>query len=116
MSRFLVIAIDGTAASGKTTTSSEIAKKYNLMVATTGMYYRAITLFMIKNGVDSGDLTAIENLLRLIKLSYFLDDNASRIAINNIRFSDSELRSEVVNSHVAKYFDRFSEKPGGGCP
>ena len=103
MSRFLVIAIDGTAASGKTTTSSEIAKKYNLMVATTGTYYRAISLFMIKNGVDSGDLTAIENLLRLIELSYFLDDNTSRIAINNIRFSDSELRSEVVNSHVAKY-------------
>ena len=103
MSRFLVIAIDGTAASGKTTTSSEIAKRYNLMVATTGAYYRAISLFMIKNGVDSGDLTAIENLLRLIELSYFLDGNASRIAINNVRFSDSELRSEVVNSHVAKY-------------
>ena len=103
MSRFLVIAIDGTAASGKTTTSSEIAKRYNLMVATTGTYYRAISLFMIKNGVDSGDLSAIENLLRLIKLSYFLDGNISRIAINNIRFSDSELRSEVVNSHVAKY-------------
>lgn len=103
MSRFLVIAIDGTAASGKTTTSLAVAKKYNLMVATTGTYYRAITLFMIKNGVDSGDLTAIENLLRLIELSYFLDGNVSRIAINNIRFSDSELRSEVVNLHVAKY-------------
>ena len=103
MSRFLVIAIDGTAASGKTTTSSEIAKMYNLMVATTGAYYRAISLFMIKNGVDSGDLTAIENLLRLIELSYFLDGNVSRIAINGIKFSDFELRSEVVNSHVAKY-------------
>ena len=82
-----MIAIDGTVASGKTTTSLAVTKKYNLMLATTGMYYRAISLFMINNYADSGDLTAINNFLRLIELSFFLDGNSSRIAINNIRFT-----------------------------
>ena len=82
-----MIAIDGTAASGKTTTSLAVTKKYNLMIVTTGMYYRAISLFMIKNYADSGDLTAIKNFLRLIELSFFLDGNSSRITINNIRLT-----------------------------
>ena len=106
-----MIAIDGTAASGKTTTSLAVTKKYNLMIVTTGKYYRAISLFMIKNYADSGVLTAIKNFLRLIELSFFLDDNSSRITINNIKNrKDTELLKTMEFHYYSKSYTNKKEE------
>ncbi|KAI7869872.1 cytidylate kinase [Spinellus fusiger] len=52
MSRFLRIAIDGPAASGKSTTAQRVARTLNYGYIDTGAMYRAVTLKCLENGVD----------------------------------------------------------------
>lgn len=46
------IAIDGPAASGKSTVAKAVAKKLNFLYIDTGAMYRAVTLFMLENNLD----------------------------------------------------------------
>ncbi len=47
------IAIDGPAASGKSTAAKIIAKKLNFLYVDTGAMYRAVTLLMLEKGLDT---------------------------------------------------------------
>lgn len=47
-----VIAIDGPAGSGKSTTAKALAKRFNLIYIDTGAMYRALTLAALREGVD----------------------------------------------------------------
>ncbi len=51
----LTIAIDGPAASGKSTTAKILAQKLGLTPVDTGAMYRAITLKVLRLGIDPGD-------------------------------------------------------------
>jgi cytidylate kinase len=59
MNSKLKIAIDGPAASGKSTTARMVAKKLNYLYIDTGAMYRAITLTAIKSKVDINDEPAL---------------------------------------------------------
>lgn len=52
MSRKIVVAVDGTAGSGKTVTFKKVAEKINYQFIDTGLMYRAFTLLCIKNKID----------------------------------------------------------------
>lgn len=60
----LVIAIDGPAASGKSTTARLLGLKLGLLPVDTGAMYRAITLKVLRMNVNPEDLLKIEELLR----------------------------------------------------
>ncbi len=49
------VAIDGPAGAGKSTIARQIAKKMNLIYVDTGAMYRAMALFLIREGVDGAD-------------------------------------------------------------
>lgn len=64
----LVIAVDGVSASGKGSVSKLIAKEYNLVHLETGLLYRAIGYFYLKNNLNKDsiqELTEIANNLNL---------------------------------------------------
>lgn len=52
MGKYFSIAIDGPAASGKSTVAKAVAKKLNFLYIDTGAMYRAVTLFMLENNLD----------------------------------------------------------------
>ena len=56
----IVIAIDGPAASGKSTTAKLVAKKLNLNYIDTGAMYRAITLAVLQAGVSPSNKDDVE--------------------------------------------------------
>ena len=53
----MVITIDGAAGVGKTSTAKELAKRLGYQYFDTGAMYRAVTLFFIRENVDSVSYT-----------------------------------------------------------
>ena len=49
----MIIAIDGEASTGKSTQAKKIAKELNFNYRDSGAYYRAITLYLIQNNINS---------------------------------------------------------------
>ncbi len=59
MNSTLVVAIDGPSGSGKSSTSRGVAERLGLRYLDTGAMFRAITCWMLDNGVDITDAAAI---------------------------------------------------------
>lgn len=55
----VIVAIDGPAGTGKSSTSRSVATELGLSYLDTGAQYRAITWWMISNGVDVQDASAV---------------------------------------------------------
>ena len=58
----LVVAIDGPAGSGKSTTGRALAKRLGLKTLDTGASYRAITAAVLNAGIDPYDQEAVAAL------------------------------------------------------
>lgn len=55
----VIVAIDGPAGTGKSSTSRSVATQLGLSYLDTGAQYRAITWWMISNGIDVQDASAV---------------------------------------------------------
>jgi cytidylate kinase len=60
----IVIAIDGTSASGKSTNAKLVAQALGYVFVDTGAMYRTLAWFCLKKGVDVHDARAVANLCR----------------------------------------------------
>jgi cytidylate kinase len=96
-----VIAIDGPAASGKSSVAQELARQLRFIYVNSGAIYRAITWHILQNGIDPEDGDCIEEALRLAAISGALEDNESRVLINGADPGD-HLRDDCVNESVAR--------------
>ena len=65
----ITIAIDGPAASGKSTIAKQIAKKLNITYIDTGAMYRGVTLAILKRGIEVENVQEIRNILNNIELT-----------------------------------------------
>jgi cytidylate kinase len=61
----LVIAVDGPAASGKSTLAKRLAAHFALRFLDTGLLYRAVARAMLDRGLDPGDAAAVRAALAL---------------------------------------------------
>lgn len=64
-----VIAIDGPAASGKSTVGLRLARHYDSLFLDTGSMYRALTLAVLQQGLDLGDEAAVSQLAHDLDLA-----------------------------------------------
>ena len=62
MSDPIVIAIDGTSASGKSTNAKLVARKLGYVYVDTGAMYRTLAWYCLQKGVDPADESAISEL------------------------------------------------------
>jgi cytidylate kinase len=69
-SKKLVIAIDGPAASGKTTTARLIAERLGYLHVDTGAMYRAFTLKVLRSGISPDDRENVARLLDSTRVSF----------------------------------------------
>ena len=65
---FDAIAIDGPAASGKSTVARVLAERLNLIMVNSGEMYRAVTLAVLQHGLDPCDACVVTDLLKEIQL------------------------------------------------
>ena len=96
-----VIAIDGPAASGKSSVARELARQLGFIYVNSGAIYRAITWHILQNRIDPEDGDCIEKALRLAAISGVLEDNESRVLINGAD-PGNHLRDDCVNESVAR--------------
>jgi len=99
MSKGLIIAIDGPAGSGKSTSAKLIAKKLGYVYIDTGAMYRAITYLALEQEAI-GDEPRIIELARNCKIDLEYKDGEVTVRLNDRNVS-KEIRSSEVNSHVS---------------
>jgi cytidylate kinase len=66
--RRLVVAVDGPSGSGKSSVSREVAARLGLRYLDTGAMYRALTWWVLAQGVDPADQPAVARLARELPL------------------------------------------------
>lgn len=95
------IAIDGPAASGKSTVAKLLASKYQLIYIDTGAMYRAVTLACLLNKVNVNDPYRLSELLRALNISFEMTDQGQKVHINGYEVTE-EIRSVEVTQAVSK--------------
>ncbi len=106
MTSFNTIAIDGPAASGKTTIGRMLAERLNYLFLDTGCMYRALTLVVIQQATDINDETAVTHLAQTINLNIkpLADEKDGRLYTVLLNNQDVtwDIRSPTVDANVSK--------------
>lgn len=107
----MIIAMDGTVASGKGTLARRIAAKYGLKHLDTGLLYRGTGMSALRAGTDFSDAGALAELARTLDLSSFEENDlrsaeagqaASRVAV-----------VPKVRAALLQYQRDFAAQPSG---
>ncbi|MBA2436322.1 MAG: (d)CMP kinase [Chthoniobacterales bacterium] len=95
-----IIAIDGPAASGKSSVARELARRLGFVYVNSGAMYRAMTWLVLERGIPATDAAAIEELAEHAPISCQLRERDSLMLIDGI---DPEpfLREDRVNENVS---------------
>ena len=100
VSEFSVIAIDGPAASGKSTVARKLAKRLGFSYVNSGALYRGIAWLAIEHGIRPEDASAICGQLHNSVFKFDLQGKELVFLIDGIS-PDSHLRDERVNRTVS---------------
>jgi cytidylate kinase len=95
-----VIAIDGPAASGKSSVARELARRLGFAYVNSGAMYRAVTWHVLQSGIAPDDAAAITKLVESAPLVCDLEKNESRILIAGVDPTEF-LRDHRVNDGVS---------------
>jgi cytidylate kinase len=113
-----VVAIDGPAASGKSSVARALAKQIGFDYVNSGAMYRAVTWHVLNHAVPPGDAAAIVGLLEKTRIDCTLDGHVSRILIDGIdptpHLCDDRVNEEVsLVSSVPRLREILVEKMRG---
>lgn len=101
---FLVIAIDGGAASGKSSSARALCRQCNFLHVDTGSHYRAVALVCLRAGVPPSDGPALRSFLDDLVFGSCLCAHESLIHFGDDPPPSSEdLRSREVNQSVSLF-------------
>src|SRR3989442_5319549 len=99
----IIIAIDGTSASGKSTNARLVARALGYVYVDTGAMYRTLAWHCLQKGVDVHDPKAVSGLLRKWKSKLECVDGSVRLLVDGF-YPEKEIRTADVSaavSHVA---------------
>jgi len=103
MEKKFVIAVDGPAASGKSTTAKWLAKKLGYLYIDTGAMYRACGLYSLKKKVSLSDLEALKRMLETIDIKIDYSSSGNKILLNGEDVTDKIREEEIskISSEIA---------------
>jgi cytidylate kinase len=99
----IVIAIDGTSASGKSTNAKLVARALGFVYVDTGAMYRTLAWHCLQKKIDVHDPKAVANACRRWKTSLECKDGQVHLLVDGY-YPDKEIRTEETSgavSHVA---------------
>ena len=95
----VVIAIDGTSASGKSTNAKLVARALGYVYVDTGAMYRTLAWYCLKKSVDPHDEKAVANLCRRWKTELVCVDNHVRLLVDGY-YPEKEIRTAETSAAV----------------
>ena len=117
MKNSLIIAIDGTAASGKGTLAKRISKEFEFAYLDTGKLYRLVAYIIIKDKINSNDINEVKNRFTnfnfediSLKLSTLKSDEVGKMA--SLIAGYKELRDILLQYQKAFAFKKHHNKKG----
>ena len=97
----MIIAIDGPAASGKSTAAIGVAKRLGIIYIDTGAMYRAVTFGLVDNNIRFNDSSNVERFLEKIEIKFSEVSSGVLLTLND-RDITKEIRSVVVTDNVSE--------------
>ena len=96
----IVIAIDGTSASGKSTNSKLVAAALGYIYVDTGAMYRTLAWYCLKQRIDVHDAKAVMAACRKWKTKLVCVENQVRLLVDDY-FPENEIRTPETAAAVA---------------
>ncbi len=94
------IAIDGPAASGKSSVAKAVAKRLGFVFVNSGAMYRIFTWWVLENGIDCADRDAVLELLDRTQFECGEADGVATVSLDG-REPGAGLSREDVNANVS---------------
>ena len=98
--RKITIAIDGPAASGKSTTAREVAQRLGYIYIDTGAMYRAVTLKALENQVNVHDINKVAELAEKVKIEFGKNNQKTIIYLDGKDVSD-DIRAPRIDQQIS---------------
>ena len=96
-----VIAIDGPAASGKSSVAHELARKLDFVYVNSGAMYRAVTWSVLSSGIKADDAAAIAAFIDRAALGGKFIDAEFHLLIDDVDLTP-HLHADRVNAEVSR--------------
>lgn len=96
----LVIAVDGTSGSGKSSTSRQVAARLGMRYLDTGAMYRAVTWWVLQQGIDPADSSVVADRSAEPEIVSGTDPEAPTIEVDGTDVS-VPIRAADVNAAVS---------------
>lgn len=98
----IIIAIDGHASCGKSTLARGLARELDYLYITSGAMYRAVTLYVLENGIDYSNHEAVINCLKDIQIRFKYNPTTynADTYLNGINV-ESKIRDKEVSDAVS---------------
>lgn len=104
--KWRLIAIDGVAASGKSTTAKKLAGELGYHYLDTGAMYRAVALNLINNGIGKDDNYAVISSLETVDIKVECKNDQMKIYLG-----DEEVSEKIRANEVSKLTSQISAIP-----
>jgi CMP/dCMP kinase len=113
-----VVAIDGPAASGKSSVARALAQRIGFDYVNSGAMYRAVTWQVLNHGIDPGDAAGIIRLLENTRIDCAIENGGSRILLDGVdpapHLCDDRVNEEVsLVSSIPRLREILVEKMRG---
>lgn len=106
MMKYVSVAVDGPAGSGKSTITKMVAKSLGFNYVDTGAMYRALTYNFLANGLDELEEEKIKGLLSETEFKVEYVDGVQYVYVN-----DEEVSDKIRTAEVSKFTSLFAKSP-----
>ncbi|MEX2579113.1 MAG: (d)CMP kinase [Verrucomicrobiales bacterium] len=97
----LIVAIDGPAASGKSTVARRVASALGVVFVSSGVMYRAFTWWVLEKGIDPAATGEVVELLEATNFECGQEGGTGTVAVDGHFASRAEVSAEAVNKNVS---------------
>ena len=95
----VIIAIDGFSSSGKSTLAKQLARELNYQYVDSGAFYRAVTFYFLRNGIDWKNESELMEALKKVQLDFKYDND---LGVCQTQLNGKDIESEIRSLEVSK--------------